>query len=75
MEVLYKKNNKCPISKFYGQKAKTNCLEVFLILEICIEIPFSAFSIYLIILLRQNYINLRDGAGEVARKDNSLIKQ
>ena len=76
VEVYNINHNQCPISKIYSKKLKGECQENFLIVEFGIEIPFSAFEIYLIILLRQNYINLRDGAGEVARsldKSRNLI--
>lgn len=71
MEVYASKNDRCPISRWSVKNTHSNCEENFLILECCLELPFSAFQIYLIILVRQNYINKRDGAGEVNTLDQT----
>ncbi len=54
----------CPMFKRY----QNNCIKKFFTIEVALEIPFCLFNIYLIVLVRQNYINLRDGAGEVYKR-------
>lgn len=70
-EVDADKHNGCPIER-WSEKYK-HCEENFLLIEMSIESSFVILQIYLIVMVRQNYINLRDGAGEVNKRNQSQL--